>query len=274
MLKKRIVTALFLIPIFVALLIKLPAPMFMVLTSVILLLGAWEWSQLMGLKKKSHRMCYVFFIFVLVNILFFSKTSSIISIPTTLYVTFYWWLLAAVLIVIYPKASSVWGRGLFFRAIMGAVVLIPTWIALNFIRLDFGVWTLLFLFVLIWGADTGAYFSGKKWGKNKLAPKVSPGKTRQGLYGALIITVPIVIAALCIAPLPYRMWPAAFALAFTTVIFSIIGDLFESMLKRNVGIKDSGTLIPGHGGLLDRIDSLTAAAPVFALGCWLFAKIM
>ncbi len=272
MLKKRILTAVILIPIFVALVITLPAPMFALLTAMLMMVGAWEWSLLMGLKKRSHRWCYLFFIFILLNTLFMSKVSTLF-IPNVLCATFFWWVFATILIVIYPKISFIWGRGIFFRGLMGCIVLIPTWIAVNFIRSNFGVWSLLFLFVLIWGADSGAYFAGKKWGKNKLAPKVSPGKTRQGLYGALATTTVIVGGVLYLIPSPSRMWPAILMLSFATVIFSVVGDLFESMLKRNAGVKDSGTLIPGHGGLLDRIDSLTAAAPVFALGSWLIAKM-
>jgi phosphatidate cytidylyltransferase len=129
-----------------------------------------------------------------------------------------------------------------------------------------GIAILLVLFALIWGADSGAYFVGKKWGKHKLLPQVSPGKTWEGLSGALGVTVIITFFSLFIFKVPYIRWPVALCLALITVLFSIVGDLFESMLKRRVGLKDSGHSLPGHGGILDRIDSLTAAAPIFASG--------
>ena len=133
---------------------------------------------------------------------------------------------------------------------------------------------LLFLFVLIWGADTAAYFSGKKWGKNKLAPLVSPGKSIQGAVGAMIFSILLTFLALWIGRDSFQGWFWATVLSIITVLFSIVGDLFESMLKRRVDLKDSGQLLPGHGGLLDRIDSLTAAAPIFALGALLLGMYL
>jgi phosphatidate cytidylyltransferase len=136
-----------------------------------------------------------------------------------------------------------------------------------------GAYALLFLFVLIWGADSGAYFAGKAFGKTKLLPRVSPGKSWQGLFGGLLLTGLISPALFWILPTPHPRFFVVLTLCWITVLFSVLGDLFESMLKRNVGLKDSGRLFPGHGGLLDRIDSLTAAAPIFALGSLVMLKI-
>lgn len=268
MLKQRLLTAAILIPLFVFLVLKSSADVFCSVTAALVLFGAWEWAALMGLTHVTHRLYYVCFVLLAM------WGSIYLSVLYVLPITFCWWLIASTLVVIYPRARSVWAKGLFWRAIMGLLVLIPTWFAINFIRVsDDGPYNLLFLFVLIWGADSGAYFVGKKWGKNKLAPNVSPGKTRQGLYGAFLVTVILAVAVLFLSDLPLRVWPLAVLLSLITVLFSILGDLFESMLKRNVGLKDSGSLFPGHGGLLDRIDSLTAAAPIFALGCLLMSKI-
>ena len=156
-------------------------------------------------------------------------------------------------------------------SLIGVLVLMPCWAAVNFVRNqnDNGLALLLFLLVLIWGADSSAYFVGKKWGKTSLAPRVSPGKTMAGAGGALLFLLIYSLAVLIACSVPYALWPWVLTLAFVTVIFSIIGDLFESVMKRQVGVKDSGKIFPGHGGLLDRIDSLTAAAPVFALGSML-----
>jgi phosphatidate cytidylyltransferase len=262
MLKQRVITAAILIPIFIWLIFKLPAWAFSLVTMLFVLIGAWEWSLLMGLttQQRAARLSYVFFVVVML------KASLFISLPILLSVTVLWWLLALILILRYPNMVF-WDKTIFLRALMGLLVLIPTWLAMNNIRADYGPSVLLFLCVLIWGADSGAYFAGKKWGKDKLLPQVSPGKTRQGLYGALFTTVLITLVVLKMSYFAsiYSMWPVVMLVALMTTLFSIEGDLFESMLKRNVGLKDSGTLFPGHGGLLDRIDSLTAAAPLFAL---------
>jgi phosphatidate cytidylyltransferase len=270
MLKKRLITAIILIPIMIALVLRLPPKGFGFFTTVVLMLGAYEWSSLMGIQSKILAWCYPIIIFALLPI------SLIIPIPYILIGAFLWWLVAFVLVVRYPAASDRWGKGLLWRGVMGICVFIPTWRALNFIRdadLHNGPYILLFLFVLIWGADSGAYFVGKKWGRTKLAPIVSPGKTLQGLYGALGVTMIIMLITLSFFLPPYQIWIAAIVVSMITVLFSVLGDLFESMLKRNVGLKDSGRFFPGHGGLLDRIDSLTAAAPIFALGSILMSKI-
>ena len=124
----------------------------------------------------------------------------------------------------------------------------------------------VFLFMLVWIADSGAYFAGRRWGRTKLASHVSPGKTREGVYGALTAALGFAVIGALVLGLGVTQWPLFILICMVTVIFSIIGDLFESMLKRQRGIKDSGSLLPGHGGILDRVDSMTAAAPVFVLG--------
>lgn len=159
---------------------------------------------------------------------------------------------------------------------MGFICLIPCWMAVNYIRISFinGRITLLFVFLLIAAADSGAWFFGRQWGRHKLLPAVSPGKSREGLLGGFVASLCLVLYALWWSSTPWIIWPGAIVLSMVTVAFSVIGDLFESMLKREAGIKDSGKLLPGHGGLLDRIDSLMAAAPVFVAGAMLFDKIL
>jgi phosphatidate cytidylyltransferase len=273
MLKQRLLTALILIPVFVLALLKLNPHQFALLTVVFVMLGAWEWSSLMGLTGWFRRLCYVVLVFCALPL------SLKFDTPTLLLYAFYWWCLAFVLVLLYPHASILWNKTIIQRMLMGLCVLIPTWRALNFIRDNVlfdqqlaGTYLLLFLFVLIWGADSGAYFAGKKWGKHKLAPQVSPGKTWQGLAGALMTS--LIIAAIGIFLGLFKQVPYVWivVLCVATTVFSVLGDLFESMLKRNVGLKDSGQLFPGHGGLLDRIDSLTAAAPIFALCCIWISK--
>ncbi|HNB19176.1 MAG TPA: phosphatidate cytidylyltransferase, partial [Agitococcus sp.] len=126
-----------------------------------------------------------------------------------------------------------------------------------------------YVFCLVWGADTGAYFAGRKFGKHKLAPSVSPGKTIEGFVGGLITTSMLIVAVAIYRDLSAIRFVAFVGLSLLTVLASVLGDLLESMVKRQAGVKDSGNIFPGHGGALDRIDSLTAAAPLFALGWWL-----
>jgi phosphatidate cytidylyltransferase len=159
--------------------------------------------------------------------------------------------------------------------VSGLLVLIPAWAGLVWIhQLSRGPYLVLFLLVLIWIADSGAYFAGRRWGRRKLAPLVSPGKTREGAYGALAggLLWGGVLAALYGVSVPQQ--GCLVLLCLLTVVASIVGDLYESLSKRERGVKDSGSLLPGHGGILDRIDSLTAAAPVFALGLHLIGPAL
>ncbi len=266
---KRILTALVLIPIFVLLLFLLSPKAFCLFTGAIVLWAAWEWSSLMGIQSAKRRFIYpVLTFFLLIGSMWF-------YIPGVIIASVIWWLVALLLVVSYPKLNQTWSKSIFIRGLMGFMVLIPCWLAINSIRnfSDDGIYILLFLFVLVWGADSGAYFAGKCWGKTLLLPNVSPGKSWQGVWGALITTLIITLIALFRIQASYKIGLFACAVTLMTVLFSIVGDLFESMLKRNAGIKDSGRLLPGHGGILDRIDSLTAAAPLFLFGTDLMQKI-
>lgn len=264
MLKQRVITAVILIAVVLAALFWLPPSVFCVLSGLLALAAAWEWSSLMGLVRIAPRTLYLG---VMLTILF-----NVLFVPVTLLITvgFYWWLIAVVLIVLYPRATRLWAKSAVIRGAMGVLTIVPCFAALNHIRNqhDGGV-ALLFIFVLIWGADSVAYFAGRQWGKRKLAYQVSPGKSVEGAIGAIVFAILFTVLFLSLLHVPTSGWSWAVLLSIVTVIFSIVGDLFESMLKRNVGLKDSGRLLPGHGGVLDRIDSLTAAAPVFAFGAML-----
>lgn len=261
MLKQRILTALILIPLTLLVLYYLPPVPFLILISFITLGAAWEWTNLMGLTSKKARFFYLLLtVLAFVGVLF-------VPVGTLFIATFVWWIIASLLVIFYPRLSRLWSKGWIVRGLMGFLVLVPCWAAINFIRnQDDGFYRLLFLFVIIWGADSAAYFVGRKWGKTKLAPRVSPGKSVQGAIGAFIFTLFIVFGVVLFLDISKDLWLWCFAISLITVLFSIMGDLFESMLKREAGLKDSGNILPGHGGLLDRIDSLTAAAPVFVLG--------
>ena len=263
MLKQRLITAAILIPLVLWLLFYSSPWVFAVATALMMLAAAVEWTSLMQLNTLWERMLYLVFIFYAIFVLF------IVGTPVIFVMTFFWWLAALVLVLIYPRASAWWGKSTWVKGLMGGLVLAPCWFALNTIRVENGgIQALFFVFILIWGADTTAYFVGRKWGKTKLIPDVSPGKSLEGVCGALVFAI-VVTAFAVQGPLAVRI--SAIVLSLMTVLFSILGDLFESMLKRQAGVKDSGTILPGHGGILDRIDSLTAAAPVYALGVFLLS---
>jgi phosphatidate cytidylyltransferase len=178
-----------------------------------------------------------------------------------------WWCLVSIYLVRIQRIESCGRSFSLYSAMAGFFVLVPAWAAINSIHSggERGPILTLFMLILIWVADSGAYFSGHRWGKSKLAPIVSPGKTREGLYGALAGSVVCAVAlSWWLGEWSQLHWLVLLCLA--TVLISVVGDLFESLFKRQAGAKDSGAILPGHGGVLDRIDSVTAAAPLFLLG--------
>ncbi|MNT38098.1 Phosphatidate cytidylyltransferase [compost metagenome] len=188
--------------------------------------------------------------------------------PLVLVLGVLWWGAATVLVLGYPETSRYWG-GTLGKLVIGLLILLPAWQGLVlFKQWPLANWLILAVMVLVWAADIGAYFSGKAFGKRKLAPQVSPGKSWEGLVGGLLASL-LITAGVGL----YRGWIGselllALAGAALVVLVSVVGDLTESMFKRQSGIKDSSNLLPGHGGVLDRIDSLTAAIPLFAALLW------
>jgi len=171
--------------------------------------------------------------------------------------------------MLYPRASALW-CGRVSKGVVGFLVLVPTWAAMVYIReLTQGPWLIVYMFLLVWGADTGAYFAGKRFGKRKLMPRVSPAKSWAGVGGAAVTVLLVTMTTQQHLHFSQNLSFGIYILALVLLFVSVVGDLTESMFKRQCGIKDSGSILPGHGGIMDRIDSLTAAAPVFAL-CLIF----
>lgn len=226
---------------------------------------AWEWSGL-GAWRGVFRLAYVLLLMAglyVVWIQFGLAGQSVL-------VGCLWWGLATVLVVVYQYRPKGW-RWLthpLVLVITGWLILVPAWTALVAIHagVKMGVPALVILFLLVWGADFGAYFAGRRFGKHKLASHVSPGKSWEGIGGALIAGFAIGVLGGWWLGLGAGTTGLFMVLCVITVAISVVGDLTESLFKRQTGVKDSGTLLPGHGGLLDRVDSLTAAAPVFLLG--------
>ena len=275
MLKTRVLTALvMLLVLYVATVWSTPLQ-FALFISAVLLVGVYEWTGLMGLRHPAARVVYLLiFLLAMVGIARIAhlqagstelaRTPVLLS--SALGVLF--WLFAFVLIRHYPDNEprwAVWPR----TGLMGLLVLLPTWLALIQLKYLETHGALVFaLIALVSIADIGAYFSGRAWGRAKLAPKLSPGKSWAGFWGGMVCC--FFLALLLLYPLHHFVGPlslgqglAALLAAMVVAVFSVLGDLFESMLKRSQCLKDSGRILPGHGGVLDRIDSLTAAAPVF-----------
>lgn len=268
MLEERIRTALVLGALLVVVLFALPAWATVVLITVAILAGAWEWSAFIGRDGRASRGARIAFVTGLaLALMALSPRWPLAAERFVLAVAIAWWVVAFCWVTLAPTAVP---RPT--AALAGLLTLAPAWYALVHLRLDFatGAQWILFLLILVAATDSGAYFAGRRFGRVRLAPRVSPGKTWEGAIGGLI--------AGCIVAWAGARWfglpTAAFlVLAVAVIAFSVVGDLTESLLKRSAGMKDSGTLFPGHGGVLDRIDSLTAAAPVLLAGLhWLGAS--
>ncbi|WP_299195297.1 phosphatidate cytidylyltransferase [uncultured Amphritea sp.] len=268
MLKQRVWTAVLLAPLVLAGLFLSSVDVFKLFVAAIVLFGAWEWANLSGLSLPTVRFAYTSFIAALIAALNYYSPDAAFSGFLMLAVVF--WLLAAFWVVRYPAASG-W-QTIWQRALIGILVLASSWMALvSLHHHPRGDTLLLMLLLLVWGADIGAYFAGKTWGRAKLAPNVSPGKTRAGLWGGLASCAAISFCFVIYLELDLLTGVYLLLLAMVAGLASVLGDLFESMLKRHRGIKDSSRLLPGHGGVLDRIDSITAAGPVFVMGVQLLA---
>lgn len=265
MLKQRIITAIILGAIIVLAIFKLPNYLLALIFAVITLLGAWEWANLIGLSQLIWKIIYIVFVCALLAATWvFAKPYHV---HTILLAASLWWASVVVMLAVYDTS---WLQADWLQRLLefsGFIVLVPAWLALTNLHKQ-GPGILMFLFALVWVADIAAYFTGKRYGKNKLAPKLSPGKSCEGLWGALIASLILAILGVYLFKLDKSVWLNFGCLCLVTALISVVGDLYESLLKRKAGVKDSGSILPGHGGVLDRIDSLTAAAPGFVLGLY------
>jgi len=258
-LRQRVLTALVLIAALAVVLFALPPAATLALVVVAILVGGWEWSAFVAPTRPALRAAFVALLALGIAAAWpLSGTRS--GMLALLVVAGLWWLLAVFWILRGPQRV-----GAVLAAVAGIASLVPVAVALGRLRLEpgQGAWVLLFALLVIMAADVGAYFAGHRFGRIKLAPSVSPGKTWEGVIGGLLFS-------LIIATVGARLlgWPVAVVapLAVGAAAFSVVGDLMESLMKRHSGLKDSGHLFPGHGGILDRFDSLTAGVPILTLG--------
>lgn len=267
MLKYRILSALVLVPLVVLSVLFLDKSGFALMAAVVVLLGAWEWGPLVPLRSLLARVCFVLVTLAAV-ILTWTFAQNELLVNAVLWGAMGGWILMLFWITAPELAREDTMAHFIFKLVLGVAVLVSTWLALVVLhgRPDEGPRWVLFLLFLIWFADSGAYFAGRQWGRTKLAPQVSPGKTWEGVMGALTVCTLFAFGFGRYTGLQGAMLASFTLVSLVTVMFSIAGDLLESLLKRHHGVKDSGTMIPGHGGVLDRIDSLLAATPVFVFG--------
>ncbi|MFN2348814.1 MAG: phosphatidate cytidylyltransferase [Thioalkalivibrio sp.] len=259
-LKARILTAIVLAVVVFSAVLLAPTALFGVLLLAALLAGAWEWSRLIGMTRPMVRVAYLLLLLLvsLGAVALWARDATLWPVV----VGVIWWAVVLVLLAIYRRAGQ---RHRVLIGLAGLLTLVPAGLALLVFHDLNPVW-LVFLVLLTSVADSAAYFTGKRFGRHKLAPHISPGKTREGLLGALVATGLLGLGGAWWFDVHMGLWFYFVALCLVTALVSVAGDLFESLVKREAGVKDSGTLLPGHGGVLDRIDSITAAAPVFLMG--------
>lgn len=269
MLKQRIITAICIFALFLITLLSASPVIFTAFVGLVLMVSAWEWSNLSGFKYYWQRILYaLIFLVLLAAASLYLGILSEASIDNhkarSLFLSSgLWWAIALLWVQGYPSSAVLWGSR-WVRAIIGLLVLIPGGVSLVFLHgQPQGHWLILLVVLIVATADTGAYFAGKAFGRRKLAKNVSPGKSWEGVWGGLISC--ILLALLVALVTGWSAWTTLLAIIVPTALVSVLGDLLESMVKRHRGLKDSGYILPGHGGVMDRIDGLTAAAPIFAL---------
>jgi len=266
MLWQRVLTALVLVPLVVGGILLLDNDVFAAILGLVMLVGAYEFANLSQVSSPLGK--GVFVALVALSLFLAMTYLEDLQVEALQWGMSLWWLLISLMLFARGRElQRVEGLRPAILA-LGALVLLTAWVSIVWLHAGGGQGPamVLYLFVLIWVADSGAYFAGRTFGRHKLSPFVSPGKTWEGVGGAVlgaVVAAAAVVLSGWVAGIPAV---SMVILSVFVTLISIGGDLWESRLKREAGVKDSGTLLPGHGGVLDRIDSLLAAAPVFALG--------
>jgi phosphatidate cytidylyltransferase len=268
MLKQRIITAVGMALLFLAMLFLLPGIGFAIVVIPLVMMAAWEWSKLIKINSTASRVLYLIALAVTLTSLGLwvdlpdsfqpQRAQTVMLGAVTLWAVIFLWVQG------YPSSSILWSP----RPVLGVLGLLLlgfTWLSVvSILASDYARWGLLVGVIIVVLADVGGFVAGKLFGKHKLAPLVSPGKTWEGFLGGMIFQL-ILIVGLAVYLPPEISIVKLLLLVFPVALYSVVGDLFESMIKRNSGVKDSGALLPGHGGVLDRIDGIMAALPLYAL---------
>lgn len=273
MLKYRLLTAFLMGPLILWAIYVLPENLFAIFSLVLVSLGAWEWSVFAGWLKPFQRK-----LFFAVNVVIFIAVLLLQNFELNLAIiaaSLLWWAICIPLLLSFPFKNGSLFHSRNVKTLIGITLLLGTLVSMVLIRNNpgYGSEFVLYIILIIWFADSGAYFAGRALGKNKLIPNVSPGKTWEGVAGAIVATLIVATISINLLNIPSSQSMIFILVTLVTVVYSIVGDLSESMFKRMANIKDSGSLLPGHGGILDRIDSLMSALPVFYAGLWVMEKI-
>ena len=265
MLKTRIITASILALLLLLVLFVLPEAWWIGLVVIVVMQGTLEWSKLSGLSSKGAYVYSALTLLLMLALVWFDAHHSEAEqvLPHLLVYVFsalLWLFVVPTWLIVGWKVKNH-----FVMCLVGWALLIPTGLAMIDLQ-NISPWVLLFVMCLVWVADIGAYFAGRKFGKTKLAPSISPGKTWEGVAGAMVAVTVYVLLVKTVSPYSEQsgLLSGLLLASWWWVGLAVIGDLFESAIKRQAGVKDSGTLLPGHGGLLDRIDALTSTLPLAA----------
>ncbi|HBK46944.1 MAG TPA: phosphatidate cytidylyltransferase [Xanthomonadaceae bacterium] len=273
MTKTRVIAALIMAPAAICAILLLPTQWLAALAALVFLTGLWEWLKLSGVDDSLPRTVLLVLNLLLMVLLVWASAGSLVLFQIASLAGVGWWLLALLWLRFFNfGADPGEGYARALKLLAGTLALIPAWSALVLLHAGPGnghLWLLTAL-ALVWAADSGAYFAGRAFGRHKLAPRISPNKTVEGLLGGLLAGLLVAAGFGLVAGVSTAHLPALLLVAAVAVLASVLGDLFESLLKRHAGAKDSGAVIPGHGGVLDRIDGVLAALPVFALGKEIF----
>ncbi|MEO7252195.1 MAG: phosphatidate cytidylyltransferase [Arenimonas sp.] len=270
--RTRVIAAAVMAPVAIASVLFLPSSILAAVVAGVMMLGLWEWTLLAGVHGRVARAAYLVGNAALMVALAWGAGTGLFSFKLVSLLGVAWWLLVPLWLMRFGFGSRPTGWTRALKLFAGSVCVIPAWAAICWLHASQPkgpLWALYALFI-IWVADSGAYFVGSRIGKHKLAPRISPGKSWEGFVGGLLSSLLLACLAFALLGLSLDSLPALLLLTGVTTVFSVAGDLFESLLKRHAGSKDSSDLIPGHGGVLDRIDSLLAALPIFVVGkAWL-----
>ena len=276
MLKQRIITALLLIPLAIGWMFFLPLPFFTLGAVVLFLLAGREWGRFV-FSERPYRILFPLALLLVLS-LWLEPPSQLLRgtigpvVQTILYSGAIWWCLSLAMVLKYPRWTSWWQKNPWFKGCFGVLTLLPFFWSLLLLRsydytvhAQLGGWILFLVMLLVWCADSGAYFVGRTLGRHKMLPAVSPKKTVEGLLGGLFLSACVAAYVAFACEFSFHQSLVLVISSVMAVLASVLGDLSESLFKREAGIKDSGSLLPGHGGVLDRIDSLTSALPVFVV---------
>jgi phosphatidate cytidylyltransferase len=267
MFKQRVITAVVLAAAFIVLLLNLSALAFSLMISLLVVIAGWEWSNLMKLSSAAGKLGYLLLLSLSIAAASLwlglferfdqARAQQMFQVAVALWAIIFLWVQG------YPSSAILWASRPIL-GLLGLLLLTFTWAAVaSILHHESGQWLLLLAIAIIALADIGGYIAGNLLGKHKLAPIISPGKTWEGFAGGMFFQLLLIVGLVTV--LPDVVLSSLFILIIPVALYSVLGDLFESMLKRHSGVKDSSQLLPGHGGVLDRIDGIMAALPLFAL---------